>query len=78
MFLVKIASEGTSLTLKKKDFLCLELSPFTQNWAPVNVRNTQAEENFFIFKVFETSRWEKSGSNLPDWSTLLKFGQNMS
>ena len=44
----------------------------------VSFSNFQAEENFFIFKIFGTSRWEKSSSNPPDWSILLKFGQNVS
>ena len=43
----------------------------------VNFNNFQAEENFFIFKIFGTSRWRKSSSNTPDWSILLKFGQNV-
>ena len=29
----------------------------------VNFSNFQAEENFFIFKIFGTSRWQKSSSN---------------
>ena len=43
----------------------------------VNFNNFQAEENFFIFKIFGTSRWRKSSSNSLDWSILLKFGQNV-
>ena len=43
----------------------------------VNFNNFQAEENFFIFKIFGTSWWRKSNSNPPDWSILLKFGQNV-
>ena len=44
----------------------------------VNFSNFQAQENFFIFKIFGTSWWEKSGSNRPGWSILLKFDQNLS
>ena len=44
----------------------------------VNFSNFQAEENFFIFKIYGTSRWEKSSRNPLDWSILLKFGENMS
>ena len=41
----------------------------------VNFSNFQAEENFFSFKIFE--RLEEH-QQPPDWSILLKFGQNMS
>ena len=44
----------------------------------VHFSNSQAEENFFIFKICATSRWEKSSTNPLDWSILLKFGQNIS
>ena len=43
----------------------------------VNFNNFQAEEDFFIFKIFGTSRWRKSSSSHPDWSILLKFGKNV-
>ena len=29
-------------------------------------------------KIFGMSWWEKSSNNPPDWSILLKFGQNVS
>ena len=43
----------------------------------VNFSNFQAEEIFFIFKIFEMSQWGESSSNPLDWSILLKFGQKM-
>ena len=38
----------------------------------VNFNNFQAEENFFIFKIFGASRWRKSSSN-PPW--LINFAK---
>ena len=63
----------------KNEFLCSESFSSTQNWPPMSISAIFKQRKFFlIFKIFETFRWEKSSSNLPDWLILLRFGQNIS
>ena len=45
---------------------------------PCHFSNFQAEENLFIFRLFQTSPWEKYNSNPPGCLVLLKFCQNLS
>ena len=44
----------------------------------VNFSNFQAEENFFHFQNFLDISTRKEQQEPPDWSILLKFGQNVS
>ena len=62
---------------KKNEFLCPESFFSTQNWPPCQFQQFSSRGKFFIFKIFGMSRWKKSSSNPPDWSILLKFGQNV-
>ena len=55
----------TSLTFKKMDFYVQNRSSRSKIDPHVNFSDFQAEENFFIFKIFGTSRWEMSSSNPP-------------
>ena len=64
------------LPLKNRFNFKNKMSRITQNWQNVqnhpkltphvNFSNFQAEENFFIFKIFGMARWQKSSSNPPD------------
>ena len=56
----------TGLTLKKRVFMSRIVLLDPKLTPHVNFNNFQAEENFFIFKIFGTSRWRKSSSNPPD------------
>ena len=78
--------KGTShqirlFNFKKNEFLCPESFFSTQNWPPpppMSISAIKSRGKFFHFQNFWTSRWEYSSSNPPDWSILLKFGQNVS
>ena len=63
---------------KKMSFYVQNRSSRSKIDPHVNFSNFQAWEKIFIFKIFGTSRWEKSSSNPPGWPILLKCGQKVS
>ena len=58
----------------RKWFSCPAIILFHPKLSPRgNFSSFQADDNFFIFKIFETSRWEKRSSNPSDWPISLEL-----
>ena len=70
-------SPETSLALKKMSFYVQNSSSRPKIDPRLNFSNFQAEENFFIFQIFGTSRREKSSSNNPP-PRLFNFAKILS